>query len=326
MSGRRRMMMDGSSAVDYSKMLTFKARVSGTFSFSKGGLYYSTDGGVTWSSLAAGASTPTIAAGNTIIWKANGLRGISGNADSSYPSNGVGIGRFSATGNFDAYGNIMSLWNGEDFAKSKNISYYFFAGLFYGCTKLVSAEDLVLPAMIVDGYSYAWMFYGCTALTSAPALPATHLSTGSYRYMFRGCSNLTSAPALSAQTLSSYCYLGMFYGCSKLTSVPSLPATTLKSDCYNSMFCLCTSLTTAPVLGATTLTVRCYNQMFYGCSKLNWVKCMATDISATNCVNNWMYSVKSSGTFIRNSAASSSMWPRSASGIPSGWSVSTASS
>ena len=84
------------------------------------------------------------------------------------------------------------------------------------------------------------------------------------------------------------------------------------------MFRGCTSLTTAPVLPATTLTLSCYSHMFYGCTNLNYIKCLATDKSAIECTNSWVTNVASSGTFVKNSAAS---WTTGDDGIPSGWTV-----
>lgn len=67
--------------------------------------------------------------------------------------------------------------------------------------------------------------------------------------MFRGCSSLTTAPALPATTLSTGCYQLMFYGCSSLTTAPELPATTLVTSCYASMFAMCSSLNYVKCMG-----------------------------------------------------------------------------
>jgi hypothetical protein len=63
--------------------------------------------------------------------------------------------------------------------------------------------------------------------------------------------------------------------------------------------------------------------MFLGCSNLNYIKMMATDISATVCMDLWVSGVASSGIFVKNPAAT---WTKTgSSGIPSGWTVQTAS-
>ena len=85
------------------------------------------------------------------------------------------------------------------------------------------------------------------------------------------------------------------------------------------MFYGCTALTSAPILNAATLTNYCYHQMFNGCSKLNYVEMYATNISASSCLTNWLSGVSSTGTFIKHRTMTS--LPRSASGIPTGWTV-----
>jgi hypothetical protein len=79
----------------------------------------------------------------------------------------------------------------------------------------------------------------------------------------------------------------------------------------------------APELPATTLEWSCYSFMFYNCTSLNYIKCLATDISAIDCTNDWVSGVASSGTFIK--AASMTGWTTGVNGIPSGWTVETAS-
>ena len=127
--------------------------------------------------------------------------------------------RFTSTGDFKVYGNIMSLLYGDNFVSQTEFpagSSETFDGLFSLCTNLVSADNLVLPATTLASYCYSSMFSNCTALTTAPELPATSLRLG--------------------------CYSNMFYGCTALTTAPELPATSLVSSCYHYMFCRCTSL------------------------------------------------------------------------------------
>ena len=114
----------------------------------------------------------------------------------------------------------------------------------------------------------------------------------------------------------------MFYGCTSLTAAPELPATTLASQCYSSMFRGCTSLTTAPELPATTLVNKCYQYMFYGCTSLNYIQAMFTTTPSTSYTSNWVSGVASSGTFVKNGAAT---WDVSGvNGVPNGWTVETA--
>ena len=228
-------------------------------------------------------------------------------------------------------------------------SCYFY--MFNGCTGLTSAPEL--PATTLAPNCYQYMFSYCSGLTSAPALPAKTLAERCYQYMFSCCTGLTSAPALPATTLARYCYSNMFFNCSNLatppalpattladycyrymlsgchamTTAPALPATTLADHCYDCMFSCCDGLTTAPDLPATTLVDYCYYEMFRDCSKLNNVTCLATSgINQNNSTTDWLKSTANNGTFYKNEntgtgSGSSTLWPRSTSGIPSNWTV-----
>ena len=198
---------------------------------------------------------------------------------------------------------------------------YCYQYMFSGCTSLVTAPSL--PATTLADRCYYSMFRGCTSLVTAPTLPATTLADRCYYSMFHDCTSLVTAPALPATTLAIYCYAYMFYGCTSLVTAPALPATTLASYCYQYMFYGCTSLVNAPALPATTLAVYCYERMFYGCKKLQYIKAMFIALPGSTYTSNWVTGVASQGTFVKNSAATWSV--TGVSGIPSGWSVQTAS-
>lgn len=70
------------------------------------------------------------------------------------------------------------------------------------------------PAMANSCYSN--MFSNCKSLVTAPALPATVLTSDCYNYMFSGCTSLVTAPALPATTLANSCYYYMFSNCAKI--------------------------------------------------------------------------------------------------------------
>jgi len=199
-----------------------------------------------------------------------------------------------STAQFKVKGNIMSLTNSTNFSTLTTLSnIYTFRSLFYNCTGLTDASELLLPATTLANNCYVSMFYGCTSLTTAPELPATTLARTCYGSMFEGCTSLTTAPELPATTLTEGCYYMMFEGCTNLIQAPELPATTLTKDCYVSMF--------------------------YGCRKLNYIKCLATDISVSACTFYWVSGVASTGTFVK--AASITSWPTGTHGIPEGWTV-----
>ena len=141
--------------------------------------------------------------------------------------------------------------------------------------------------------------------------------------MFSNCTSLTVAPELPARMLADSCYFNMFRYCTSLTTAPELPSIKLGRSCYTGMFQDCTNLTTAPVLPAIVLAEYCYNIMFYGCSNLNYIKAMFTTTPSTSYTKNWVSGVSSTGTFVKNSAAT---WNVSgANGIPNDWTVETAS-
>ena len=270
-----------------SRYLTFEVAEDGTFSFSKDGLSYSLDNGTTWVALSAGSSTPTVTAGSKVLWKGN-YKAIS---DGDF-------GQFSSTGEFDVSGNVMSLTYGDDFKDKTDLagSDYCFYGLFYGCSKLVYASDIALPATNLVSYCYSHMFSDCTSLITAPELPAITLANSCYAYMFQGCTSLTVAPELPAITLANSCYAYMFQGCSFLIVAPRLPVTTLVTNCYCGMF--------------------------YGCSKLNYIKALFTTTPGSSYTDSWVSGVSSTGKFVKNAAATWNV--TGTSGIPSGWTVETA--
>lgn len=294
--------------------LRFVARENASFTFSTNSIQYSLNSGRTWTSLAANTSTPTIASGETIYWRASGLT----------PTSSAGIGTFSSSGQFDIEGNIMSMLFGSNFENQTDLTGYDYAFvyLFRNNTNVVNASGMTLPATTLVSSCYYGMFRGCTSLTTAPELLAATLASSCYQYMFYYCSSLTTAPVLNATTLANYCYQYMFYGCTNLTTAPELPAATLAINCYANMFSSCASLTTAPILSATTLASNCYRAMFNGCSSLSAVTCLATSgIDTNNSANtaNWLVNTATNGTFTRAANAS---WYCGA--IPSTWTVTPA--
>ena len=283
----------------------------------------STDNGVTWTGKTSSTSGKILATLNT------GEKMLIKGDNSSYAMSGTNEGSynyFTSTKQFVLEGNIMSLINSTNFENLNTLtSERTFYRLFYNCSKLVSAENLSLPAMTLTRDCYGSMFVSCTSLTTAPALPATALADYCYVGMFHNCSSLTTAPELPATTLANYCYRYMFWQCKSLTTATELPATTLAEGCYQEMFAVCTSLTTAPALPATTLVVNCYNGMFDGCTKLSYIKAMfLTDpnYQSNNVYTlNWVRDVAASGTFVKNSQATWNLTGDD--GIPTGWTVVT---
>ena len=302
------LVYESAPAHDYSQdYLTFEALESGTFTLTiptsvtstyMTSISYSTDNGSTWVTTQVDntlqtITTPTISKNNKVLWK-----GIGKGTASTYDKSSA----FSSTGNFNLSGNIMSLLYGDNFTNKTTFPdnrSYIFGNLFQQSTKLVSAKNLILPATTLYMCCYYGIFTGCSSLTIPPkVLPATKLPQQSYAGMFSGCTSLTIAPKIYATILEG------------------------SSTCYY-MFKNCTSLTEAPELYASVLSGTCYYGMFSGCSNLNYIKMLATNINANDCLKNWVQNVAASGTFVKHPNASLST---GVNGIPSGWTVQTASS
>ena len=253
--------------------LTFVALEDGTFTFTPSGgnvISYSIDNGDSWTE----ENSVELTQGNKVLWRGE-----------MTPVDYSGVGKFSSTGQFEAQGNVMSLLFGNDFKGKTDLTgkSYAFYSLFNSNSKLVSTQNLSLPAETLADYCYCDMFSGCTGLTTALTLPATTLASNCYVDMFSGCTGLTTAPVLPATILADSCYAYMFGGCTNLVNAPELPATTLASGCYDNMFEGCTSLTTAPELPVTTLASSCYRQMFNGCKSLTKAPELPATTLATNC-------------------------------------------
>ena len=268
--------------------LTFIPMEDAVFSWAEravsGHLEYSVNGGQTWMTIANGESTPTIMAGSQVMWRGD----LS--SDTSLSIKG-GIGTFSASGNYNTYGNTMSLLFYDNYYGSQINRDSVFAALFRGDSHIVTAP--LLPATTLRSYCYASMFQNCTSLINAPELPSMNLSLMCYTWMFNNCISLTTAPKLPAQKLSIHCYSRMFYGCTGLTTAPELPASTSNNYCY-------------------------YN-MFRDCTRLNYIKCLLTSLSGDEPTNDWLKNVASTGTFVK--AASMEDWTTGKTGIPERWTV-----
>lgn len=202
------------------------------------------------------------------------------------------------TSNFNVKGNIMSLISESNFWEERVLTAESTFGNFLRQQPVVSAENLLLPATTLLRTCYANLFYGSGLVHPPKTLPAL--------------------------VAADYCYLQMFFNCNNLINTPKILTTVLAQHCFHAMFRNCTSLTSAPELPASTLVDTCYQKMFQNCTNLNHVTCLATNISATNCVDNWLAGVSSIGIFEKESSMNN--WTTGSSGIPSGWTVQTASS
>jgi hypothetical protein len=278
------------------KYLTFEAIEAGTFTLTvpttvtnaeMSSISYSLDNGNTWTttqidSTAQTITTPTVPVGGKVLWKGSGTT-LATALDQDKRSS------FSATGNFSASGNIMSLLFDDNFNNQLTLTgTYSFAHLFSSNTKLISSKNLVLPATTIATYSYCNMFWGCSNMTdSLILLPATKAPLNCYNSMFNSCTSLVNGPKLVAATAhtGNSALNSMFSNCSSLTQAPEIPATSLGNHCYRNMFQSCTSLKVPPKLPSTSYGIYCYRNMFGYCTSLvDCPKINLTTVPAEGCM------------------------------------------
>lgn len=278
-------------ATNYSKPLTVTAIEGTTVIMAKQGKPASVSieyriGIDSWADYTIGTSLE-LASGESVQFRAKeGSAGtFSTDIENYYRINAYG------EGNIKVSGNVQSLVDGT--LNSTSVGDCTFACLFRGCSKLVDASDLVLPATTLAYRCYAMMFRSCFSLTKVPELPATEMEQECYLEMFAACSHLTEAPVLPATTLAFGCYAGMFSECARMTTAPVLPAKELKDACYMDMFKLC--------------------------NKLNYVKALFTTTPSSRYTDGWLYGVAYEGTFVKSKDAT---WELTGDdGIPDGWIV-----
>ena len=144
-------------------------------------LYYSTDGGTTWSETWDGSAI-TLAKDESVCFKGNNTTFYTSSAKNA---------KFSISGGMvEASGSIMSLIDGT------------------GLTKEITESNCFFK-----------LFENCTTLVSAPELSAEKLSEGCYNSMFSGCVALKKVPKIAAKTLSKDCFKSSFSGCTLLDKI-----------------------------------------------------------------------------------------------------------
>lgn len=274
--------MGGGGAPEAWSGVTLTAVEDCTFTFMLGSsltaaqyeyLEYSLDYGASWTRLTnvnsttVTATTSTVSAGDCVYVRGSGTK-------IGYFNNAKNI---SASGLFDASGDIMSLLYPSGYTGKELVSTYEFEGLF-SKTSIRDASQLILSSTVLTQRCYCSMFYDCTSLVSAPQMNFTSCAATSCYAMFRGCTNLVNVQA-------------------------TLYPTTLVSQCYGQMFQDCKALVNAPALPATALVSGCYNAMFRGCTSLQYLKCMTLTELSTTYSQWWVMGVPKGGTFVKNSAA-----------------------
>lgn len=203
-------------------------------------------------------------------------------------------GRFDCRGRYRVSGNIMSMLYGDDFKGKTEITVsQAFKGMFANDLQLVDASNLY-----INGVGYE----SCAT-------------------MFSGCANLVYPPVLGSDTTAEGCYSAMFRDCTSLATAPMLKASVLHTNCYYAMFMGCTSLTTAPEIKAHTIETYSLYRMFMDCTNLNRIKFIYGGSLTQTMAYYWVSNVSPTGTFIKHPDGTIS---NGDSGIPTGWTVETA--
>ncbi len=213
---------------DYSQdYLTFRVTSGGTIRWMSNGsgyakvIQYSINDGE-WTSITAGSSSNITVATNDVV-RFKGTNETYAGSKANYAGFDSG-----GTAVFDIEGNIMSLIYGDNFVgQTAMTGTYNFCSIFK-LSKVVSAENLILPATTLTNYCYRAMFSLCPNLVTPPALPATTLAQGCYWYMFEKCP-MTTAPELLATTLVKECYGNMFNNCANLNYIKCLATSGLNA-------------------------------------------------------------------------------------------------
>lgn len=287
---------------------------------------YSKNGG-TWTSISPN-TTISVVAGDNVRFRGNNPS--YGGSDVPYPERSDDYGLIyynsfeGSTCGFEVYGNIMSLIDKDNFRTLVHFSETLvFYRLFYNCSKLTSAENLLFPATRLTDECYSHVFMNCTGMTGVPSFESTRLgkwcydgafentgivdasgivlkarimNEGCYQGMFCNNPRLRVLPVIKAKKLAYRCFYYMFGSCSGLADVPSnyLPWKTLADSCYDKMF-ISTAIAKMPDLPAKKLETGCYRYMFSQCTNLTGKINLSATILANDCYQ-FMFYVASAGT------------------------------
>lgn len=199
--------------IDYTKeYLTFEP-ISSAVTFSHGiqTFQYSLDDGETWSTCTT-AQTVTVNVGQKMK-----LKGSFNNINQDRDTN-----RFTATGGtWKAYGNLLSLLYGDNFASVTVLDKDGLLFCFYHCQNLVNVDNLTIPITsitVIRGLRATFRDCGFSSVPS-DLLQATTIARECYMGTFEECVNLVKAPILPATNIPSYAYFAMFNNCSSLNEV-----------------------------------------------------------------------------------------------------------
>lgn len=180
---------------------------------------YSLNGG-DWKEI--GTSTVSMVSGDKLRFK----NVSKGTYYGYYRSSGITSDRmrsiFNSLPNCKIYGNINSMYQGDDFT-TKSVTYNSMFNDWFKDVNVIDATNLVIPYQNLESAVCANMFEKCKTLVYPPSiLPSLVLSESCYLSMFSGCTSLEEAPVLPAKSLVYQCYMNMFSGCSSIRYIKCL--------------------------------------------------------------------------------------------------------
>ena len=260
-------------------------------------LSYSLDDGETWTTttISGTVTFATINTGDKIIFK-----GINNRISTAWDT----YNYFNGTKQFKVYGNIMSLFNGDDFKTNRE----FKRGTSNQCAGLLRTAYLVDASNLI--------------------LPALTLYTGIYNGMFREATNLVYGPKLlPALDVPHDGYSSMFEGCTSLVEAPEILATTVSGEtALNRMFCMSrnnqvtAAMTKSPILRITNPQDynNVYQQLFSGNGNMAEVTILAEGTNLE--FAKWLERVSSTGVIKK---LSTTTLTTGIYGVPSGWTTET---
>lgn len=298
----------------YNEYFTIEPLENGTLSTTIN-IYYSDDNKTTWNFLSANTSL------NLEFGKLYNIKSIYNGLEYWWSGQHY---LYNITGNFNIFGNAMSLIHGDNFLNNTAMVGAAFYNMFINHVNLINAGNLIIPVNSSADACLASMFEGCTSLVTAPHLYSNvswiYINHMGFHRMFAGCTSLITAPEIinNIVDMGDLAFGGMFQECTSLINPPSILPAVTNDQAYEYMFQGCTSLEIAPELPATDLSYKCYYNMFSNCTSLKNVKCLARNFYGNDCLTDWLANVSQTGTFIKDA---NTTWPTGDSGIPTGWTV-----
>ena len=106
--------------------------------------------------------------------------------------------------------------------------------MFYGCTALVDASNVMPNVTTLSSECCGQMFYGCTSMVKGPTQINANIPQGACNQMFKGCTSLIKAPDLLGTSVASYGCNQMFDGCTSLNYVKCMATSKSGSSNFTS--------------------------------------------------------------------------------------------